>query len=80
MKIFDKNKDGCLDLNDLARYFSKSRIKIYSAKLKGLSPIIVSVLCYTIQVLFFLNQDLGFRGEFPAPVSDGCKCILYLVL
>lgn len=27
MKIFDKNKDGCLDLNDLARYFSKSRTK-----------------------------------------------------
>lgn len=25
MKIFDKNKDGCLDLNDLARYFLKSR-------------------------------------------------------
>lgn len=23
MKIFDKNKDGRLDLNDLARYFSK---------------------------------------------------------
>ncbi len=28
MKIFDKNKDGCLDLNDLARYFSASRIKL----------------------------------------------------
>lgn len=31
MKIFDKNKDGCLDLNDLARYFWSYSLQTWSS-------------------------------------------------
>uniref|UniRef100_A0AAQ4QVE4 Secretagogin n=1 Tax=Gasterosteus aculeatus aculeatus TaxID=481459 RepID=A0AAQ4QVE4_GASAC len=66
MKIFDKNKDGCLDLNDLARYFSKSRIII----------IYIKCLHFTNErkkdfEKIFDHYDVSKTGALEGPEVDG---------
>uniref|UniRef100_A0A8D2ZNY6 Secretagogin n=1 Tax=Scophthalmus maximus TaxID=52904 RepID=A0A8D2ZNY6_SCOMX len=58
MKIFDKNKDGRLDLNDLARYFSKRYSKNKDERKRDFEKI-------------FDHYDVSKTGALEGPEVDG---------
>lgn len=64
MKIFDKNKDGCLDLNDLARYFWSYLLQTWSST--HLAHQIF--LCFSIRILA-LEENFLLQFQIDVSVS-----------